>query len=78
MFINKSNQLYKPKRILYYMEANDEIISDFYNGIIIDEINKYDNAFGTYDYPGLFYIKDLDKYVIGIEYRLNDKRIAYP
>ena len=78
MFINKSNQLYKPDRILYYMDANEKMVSDFYNGIIIDDVNKYANAFGTYDYPGLFYIKDLDKMVIGIEYRINDNRIDYP
>ena len=78
MFINKSNQLYKPKRILYYMDANDKIISDFYNGIIADEVNKYAYSFGAYDYPGLFYLRELDKMVIGIEYRINDDRINYP
>ncbi len=78
MFINKSNQLYKPERILYYIDANDEIISNFYNGVIDEAINKYANAFGTYDYPGLFYIKKLDKIVLGIEFRINDKRITYP
>lgn len=78
MFINKSNQLYKPKRILYYIDANDEIISDFYNGVINDEIKKYSNEFGTYDYPGIFYIKELKKLVLGIEYRIDDDRINYP
>lgn len=78
MFINKSNQLYKPDRILYYIDANEKTISDFYKGIIIDDINKYSNAYGTYDYPGLFYIKKLDKWVLGIEFRMHDKKINYP
>ena len=78
MFINKSNQLYKPERILYYIDADDSIISDFYNGIINEDIKKYSNSFGTYDYPGIFYVKKLEKIVLGIEFRLNDKRIDYP
>ena len=78
MFINKSNQLYKPERILYYIDADDSIIGDFYNGIINEDIKKYSNSFGTYDYPGIFYVKKLEKIVLGIEFRLNDKRIDYP
>ena len=78
MFINKSNQLYKPERIVYYVDANDKIISDFYNGIILEDINKYSNAYGTYDYPGLFYIKKLGKWILGIEFRIHDKKIDYP
>ena len=78
MYINKSNQLYKPRRILYYMDANELVISNFYNGIIDNKINKHTNSFGTYDYPGLFYIKSIDKNVIGIEYRIDDNRIDYP
>ena len=78
MFINKSNQLYKPERILYYVDANDKIISDFYNGVISEDINKYSNVYGTYDYPGLFYIKKLGKWILGIEIRIHDKKIDYP
>ena len=78
MYVNKSNQLYKPKRILYYMDANEKMISDFFNGIIDERVKKYNNAFGTYDYPGYFCIKSLGKKVIGIEFRLNDNRINYP
>ena len=78
MFINKLNQLYKPKRVLYYMEADDEQISAFYKGTVPEEISKYENAFGTYDNAGAFFVRGLEKEVIGLEYRLNDKRITYP
>lgn len=83
MFINKLNQLYKPKRILFYQNASDEDIHNFYRGNLNDEIGKHANAFGTYDYPGIFYISrngndsHTDK-VIGIEYRQDDDRISYP
>ena len=83
MFINKLNQLYKPKRILFYQDANDEDIHNFYCGNLNDEIGKHANNFGTYDYPGIFYIfsNESDSHiskVIGIEYRLDDERISYP
>ena len=78
MFINKLNQLYKPKRVLYYMEADDEQITAFYKGTVPEEISKYENAFGTYDNAGAFFVRGLEKEVIGLEYRLNDKRITYP
>ncbi len=78
MFINKLNQLYKPKRALYYLDIDSKEIESFYVGVINDPIKQYQNAFGTYDYPGLFYLKKLNKYVIGIEYRINDDRINYP
>ena len=78
MFINKLNQLYKPKRILYYIDASKEDIRAFYNGIIPPSVKKYSSAFGTYDYPGIFFVKTLQKEVIGIEFRKNDFRINYP
>ena len=78
MFINKLNQLYKPKRILYYIDASKEDIRAFYNGIIPPSVKKYSSAFGTYDYPGIFFVKTLQKEVIGIEFRGNDSRINYP
>ena len=78
MFINKLNQLYKPKRVLYYMEADDEQITAFYKGTVPEEISRYENAFGTYDNAGAFFVRGLEKEVIGLEYRLNDKRITYP
>ena len=78
MFINKLNQLYKPKRILYYMDAPKEDIKAFYKGVVPPSVEKYSNAFGTYDYPGVFFVRDLQKEVIGIEFRRNDSRIEYP
>ena len=78
MFINKLNQLYKPKRILYYVDASEEDIQTFYKGVIPQSLEKYSNAFGTYDYPGIFFVQNLQKEVIGIEFRGNDSRIEYP
>ena len=78
MFINKLNQLFKPSRILYYVDASPEEIQTFYNGQIPQNINQFSNAFGTYDYPGIFFVDGLEKEVIGIEYRADDPRIEYP
>ena len=78
MLKNKLNQLYKPSRILFYKDADEEEIKAFYRGTIDPEILKYANAFGTYDYPGIFFIDSLGKEVIGIEYRSDDPRIDYP
>ena len=78
MFINKLNQLYKPKRILYYIDTQPEDIQAFYKGIVPESVAKYSNAFGTYDYPGIFFVQGLQKEVIGIEFRAHDPRIEYP
>ena len=78
MIINRLNQLYKPKRILYYMDASNEDILSFYKGVVPPVIEKYADAFGAYDYPGVFYVRHLHKEVIGIEFRNNDPRIKYP
>ena len=78
MFINKLNQLYKPKRLLYYVEADDNTVNDFFKGILPDGIDAFSNAFGVYDMPGVFYIKALGKRVIGTEYRIDDDRVDYP
>ena len=78
MFINKLNQLYKPERILYYIDADSDMITSCYNGMTDERIEAYAGAFGTYDYPGVFFIDSLDKEVIGIEYRMDDPRIDYP
>lgn len=78
MFINKLNQLFKPSRLLFYIEATPEEIQNFYQGQLPEAIAKYSNAFGTYDYPGLFFVEELQKAVIGIEYRPDDSRISYP
>ncbi len=78
MFVNKLNQIYKPNRILYYYDASPEEIKAFYAGQVPQIILKYSNAFGTYDYPGVFFVDGLEKEVIGIEYRANDSRVEYP
>jgi len=78
MFKNKLNQLYKPKRILFYKDANEEEIADYYKGKIPSDIERYANSFGTYDYPGVFFIDSLKKEVIGIEFRADDPKIDYP
>lgn len=72
MFINKLNQLYKPKRILYYIDASAEDIERFCRGEIPEEVARYTNAFGTYDSPGVFFIKEFGTEVIGIEYRFDE------
>ena len=78
MFVNRLNQLYKPERVLYYLDATESDIADFYAGKFRQEIAEFSGAFGTYDIPGIFFIKELGKEVIGIEFRGNDERVAYP
>ena len=78
MIINRLNQLYKPKRTLYYLDASKEDILSFYKGVIPPSIEKYADAFGVYDYPGVFYVRQLQKEVIGIEFRNGDPRVEYP
>ncbi|MCR4928722.1 MAG: diguanylate cyclase, partial [Lachnospiraceae bacterium] len=63
---------------MFYKEASDEDIQAFYKGETDSDIFKYSNYFGTYDYPGLFYVDSLDKPVIGIEFRADDSCIVYP
>lgn len=78
MFINRLNQLYKPRRLLYFLDASDEDVASLYGGKVMEEIRPYANSFGAYDYPGVFFLKSLQKKVIGIEYRIGDGRIKYP
>ena len=78
MFVNKLNQLYKPYRLLYYYEASPEEIEAFRAGTPIEVISKYEDAFGTYDHVGVFYVKQLGGFVIGIEFRIGDDRVDYP
>ena len=78
MYESELNQLYKPDRLLYYMDATEEEVQAFAGGVIPERFLKYENSFGQYDYPGLFFIKSYDRAVLGIEYRIGDERIAYP
>lgn len=78
MFINRLNQLYKPKRLLFFRPADDESVTAFKNGHTPEDIERYSGAFGTYDLPGLFYLSGADGPVIGIEFRTDDVRVSYP
>ncbi len=78
MIINKLNQLYKPKRVLYYTEASEDEIEAYFRGLVSESVAKYTNTFGSYDYPGVFYVASLGREVIGIELRLDDERVDYP
>ena len=78
MFVNKLNQVYKAERILYYEEIGGHQIADFCNGEIRSEAEQYTDDFGTYDYPGVFFINELSTPVVGIEFRPRDERIKYP
>lgn len=78
MFVNKLNQVYKPRRILFYEEIGEGDIAAFCNKEICTKVDKYADSFGTYDYPGLFFINSLDKPVTGIEFRPDDRRVGYP
>lgn len=78
MFINKLNQIYKPKRLLYYLIPTQEELTDFYKGIVPQALKPYENTFGAYDSPGIFFVRGLEKEVIGIEFRLDDPRVSYP
>lgn len=70
----------RPRRKICYMSVTQKEIDDYYKGIIPEIIAKYENAFGTYGYPGIFLIKqgDVNLKVIGIEYRPDDDRVEYP
>ena len=78
MFVNKLNQVYKPRRILFYEEIKEGDICSFCNREAESSVEKYADSFGTYDYPGLFFISSLDTPVAGIEFRPDDRRVGYP
>ncbi len=78
MVVKKLNQLYKPDRLLFYVDATLEDITSFSHGVIPDSIQKYADSFGVYDYPGVFFIKGHDNPVIGIEFRADDGKVNYP
>ncbi|MBP5697597.1 MAG: EAL domain-containing protein [Treponema sp.] len=74
------NHFYKPKRILYFVPADQNRKEDFFNCKYPKELVPYIGAFGTYDYPGLF-VLNTSEYkgsVLGIEFRPDDERINYP
>ncbi|MCQ2482806.1 MAG: bifunctional diguanylate cyclase/phosphodiesterase [Clostridia bacterium] len=73
-------RVYKPRRVLYYIEPTEEEVHNFYLGKIPEKVLAYDGVFGTYDCPGLFVITSSTGYreVIGIEYRPDDDSLDYP
>ena len=75
-----SGCIYKPKRILFYIDPTDEEKQSFYDGIIPEKLLQYNGAYGTYDCPGLFRLRidDVVNEFIGIEYRPDDELIQYP
>lgn len=73
-------RVFKPRRVLYYIEPTESEKRDFFLGKIPEQILIYDGAYGTYDCPGMFIIDSDNEYkeVIGIEYRPDDDSIDYP
>lgn len=74
------NHIFKPRRLLYYIQATETDITNMYLGIIPEIFNQYIDAFGTYDCPGIFRIRtdEINMRVIGMEFRMNDSRVIYP
>ena len=58
MFVNKLNQVYKPERILYYIEPEEDVIDNARSELLPDAVKQYAGAFGTYDKPGIFFIRE--------------------
>ena len=75
-----SGYIYKPDRILYYIEPTQEQKEAFFAGTAPEELIIHDGKFGTYDSPGYFVINEdgVSKEVLGIEFRPNDDRLSYP
>lgn len=63
---------------MYYVDADENAVAAFYGGRIPEEVGCCTNRFGTYDYPGIFYVKSLGRPVIGIEFRTGDEHVDYP
>ena len=78
MFINKLNQVFKPKRKFFYIEASDAELEGFLKNRTAEKLSCHSDSFGTYDKPGIFFIDGFERPVIGIEFRPDDPRIEYP
>lgn len=72
--------LYKPRRILYYINPTEEEKADYLKGMMPEKFSSYDGAYGTYCSPSLFVISENGekKEVIGMEYRPEDSLVEYP
>lgn len=75
-----SAYLFKPDRVVYYMEPTEEEKRKFYRGEIPEALKEHDGAFGTYDCAGLFIMNENGhkKEILGIEFRPDDNRVNYP
>ncbi len=75
-----SGRIYKPNRLLYYIQPTDEEKHDYMHGKLPAAFAAYDGAYGTYDCTGMFMVNDgkVTKEVLGIEFRPDDDRIDYP
>ncbi|MBQ9926777.1 MAG: EAL domain-containing protein [Lachnospiraceae bacterium] len=83
--VTSSSILHRPERVLYYLQGNTEEVERYISdGVCPSLLEKYQYAFGTYDEVGIFYLPSYlqketgMKYVVGIEYRKNDKRLNLP
>ncbi len=77
--------VHRPERLLYYLpEPTAEVRNSIADGVCPAELKKYLYAFGTYDEAGVFYLPENmqqetgNKWVIGIEYRKDDKAVEVP
>lgn len=44
-----TGRIYKPERLLYYIQPTVEEIEAFYKGSIPETLKSFDGAFGTYE-----------------------------
>ncbi len=83
--VTASLMLHRPERVLYYLrEVTDEVNQYIAEGVCPPSLEKYQDAFGTYDEVGIFYLpSNLQKEtgmksVVGIEYRKDDHALDLP
>lgn len=75
-----STYIFRPRRILFYVNTTAGDVEKFYKGKIPQALLNCEGAFGAYDYPGLFVINKggVSLKVIGIEFRPDDESVSYP
>ncbi len=85
MKVTATLNVHRPERVLYYLpEINEEVNRYISGGECPELLKKYLYAFGTYDEVGIFYLppnlqKETGmKYVLGIEFRMDDPRVELP
>ncbi len=77
--------VHRPERLVFYLpETTQEINQKVLAGDVPSSLEKYQYEYGTYDSVGIFYLPpDLKSklgkdYLVGIEYRSNDKTLNLP